>query len=258
MRDLRKYWPNGASTLENLGLSSWSMLFVGYNVQLIYASLMASFSPPTARGINAGAAPQALDILLHQPKFGISLRRATVARQLMHALCVPTPSPFIPPEKQKHVPYAERIQLALQLADLLPNANLVPLARDLTSSALLLSLMCRASNPSLTKQWSEASLGGDNKPEWAQPTQADQEPTTQWKDPIEELLAGLRQSQKTKTIVIPYHRNERVWTLNSLRLSAPLLREWKIKDVRWVEGRAKKIERSLAGPAPTQVPAATE
>lgn len=208
---------------------------------------MASISPYTARGINVGAAPQALDILLHQPKFGISLRRVTVARQLMHALCVPDPLPLMPPEEQKPIPYAERIEQALQLAALLPHANLVPLTRDLTSSALLLSLMCRASDPSLTKQSSEPSLGGD-KPEWAQPTQADQDPSTQWKDPIQELISSLRQSQKSNTLVIPYHRKERVWTLNSLRLAAPLLQEWKMKDIKWIEWRARKIERSLGTP----------
>jgi hypothetical protein len=160
---------------------------------------MASISSYTARGINVGAAPQALDILLHQPKYGISLRRATVARQLMHALCVPASSPIVPPDKQKYITYAERIEQALQLSTLLPHANLVPLTKDLTSSALLLSLMCRASDPSLTKQ---SSLGGD-EPAWVQPTQADQEPTTQWKDPIQELLASLRQSQRSKTLAFP-------------------------------------------------------
>jgi hypothetical protein len=170
----------------------------------------------------------------------------------MHALCVPAPTPFIPPEQQKYIPYAERIEKALQLASLLPHANLVPLDRDLTSSALLLSLMCRASDPSLTKkQLSEASLGGD-KPEWDRPAQGDQEPTTQWKGPIQELLASLRQSQKSRTLTYPSHRNERVWTLNSLRLAVPLLREWKTRDVRWVEWRARKIERSLAPPGPAQ------
>ena len=230
---------------------------MGCNVYLIYVFLMTSISPYTARGINVGAAPQALDILLHQPKFGISLRRATVARQLMHALCVPGPSPLIPPEEQKHIPYAERIEQALQLAALLPHANLVPLIRDLTSSALLLSLMCRASYPSLTKQSSEHQLG-DDKPEWAQPTQADQEPSTQWKDPIQDLLAGLRQSQKSRILVIPYHRKERVWTLNSLRLATPLLREWKMRDVSWIESRARKIEQSLRTPGPAQRSAVVE
>ncbi len=206
----------------------------------------------TARGINVGAAPQALDILLHQPKFGISLRRGTLARQLMHALCVPSPSPPITSEKQKHVPYAERIEQALQLATLLPHANLVPIARDLTSSALLLSLMCRASDPSLTEQPPEPSLGGEtiDEPERAQPTQTNQGPNTQWRDPIQEVLSGLRQSQKSNTLVFPHHRNERVWTLSSLRFVVPLLRKWEMKDVQWLEWKARKIERSLATPAP--------
>ena len=232
---------------------------MSYNIELIYVSLITSISPYIARGINVGAAPQALEILLHQPKFGISLRRATVARQLMHALCIPAPSPFVPLEKQGHIPYAERIKQALQLATLLPHANLTPLTNDITSSALLLSLMCRASDPSLTltKQSSEASLGGD-KPARAQSPQADQEPTTEWKEPIEELLAGLRQSQKSKTLAFPQHRNERVWTLNSLRLAAPLLREWKMKDVKWVEWKAVKLEQSLTTPKPAPRPAVAE
>ena len=209
---------------------------------------MASVSPCIARGINVGAAPQALDILLHQPKYGISLRRGTVARQLMHALCVPPPSPPIPPET---IPYAERIKQALQLASLLPHADLVPITRDLTSSALLLSLMCRASNPSLTKQPPEPSLSGD-KPEGTQPTQTNQEPNTQWKDAIQEILSGLRQSQKSNSLVVPSHRSERVWVLGSLRLAAPLLREWGVKDVKWLEGRVRKLERSLATPGLAQ------
>lgn len=212
---------------------------------------MVPISSYTARGINVGAAPQALDILLHQPKFGISLRRATVARQLMHAICVPPPSPPIPSEKQEHIPYAERIKQALQLATLLSHANLVPITRDLTSSALLLSLMCRASDPSLTKQSPQSSPGDEpsDGPESAQPTQANQEPDTQWKEPIQELLSGLRQSEKSKTIVPPHHRSERVWTLNSLRLVAPLIRKWEMQDVKWLEWKARKIERLLATPA---------
>jgi len=207
--------------------------------------------PSTARGINVGAAPQALDILLHQPKFGISLRRSTIARQLMHALCVPAPSPFTPPEEQRHIPYSERIERALQFATLLPHANLTPLTNDLTSSSLLLSLMCRASGPSVTKLPLDPSVGGD-KPAWAQPTQADQEPTTQWKEPIQELLASLRQSQKLKTLAFPRHRSEKMWTLNSLRIATPVLREWNMREVKWVEGRAMKLERLLATPRPAQ------
>ena len=212
---------------------------------------MVPISPCTARGINVGAAPQALDILLHQPKYGISLRRATLARQLMHALCVPSPSPPIPPEKPKHIPYEERIKQALQLATLLSHANLVPITRDLTSSALLLSLMCRASDPSLTKQSPELSPGGEpsDEPESAQPTQAKQEPDTQWREPVQELLSGLRQSERSKTLVSPLHRNEKVWTLSSLRLVAPLIRKWEMQDVKWLEWKARKIERLLATPA---------
>ena len=212
---------------------------------------MVSISPCTARGINVGAAPQALDILLHQPKFGISLRKGTVARQLMHALCVPSPLPPILPEKQEPISYTERIKQALRLATLLPHANLVPITKDLTSSALLLSLMCRASDPSLTKQSPDPSLDSD-KPEGAQPTQTNQEPNIQWRDPIQELLSGLRQSEKSNSLVVPYHRNERVWTLNGLRLAAPLLREWGMKDVKWLEWRVRKIERSLATPRQAQ------
>ena len=219
---------------------------MGYDVPLRHNFLSTLIAPYTARGVNVSAAPQALDILLHQPKFGISLRRATVARQLMHALCVPDPSPFVPPEEQeqKHIPYAERIERALLLATLLPHATLVPLTNDLTSSTLLLSLMCRASHPSLTKQLSESSQGGE-KPTWAQPTQADQEPTTQWKEPIQELLSSLRQAEKSHALVAPNHLSEKLWTLNSLRLAVPLLREWKMKDVKWVEWKAGKIERLI-------------
>ena len=220
------------------------MSYVGYDPQLIYVSLKPSPSLYTARGINVGAAPQALDILLHQPRFGISLRRATVARQLMRALCVPAQH-FIPTEEQKVTPYAERIEQALQLATLLPHANLVPLTQDLTSSALVLSLMCRASDPALAEQLSESSIARD-KPARARPMQADQEPTVRWKEPIQDLLFGLRQSEESSTLAFPSHRSERVWTLNSLRVAGPLLREWKMKDARWVEGRAMKLERLLA------------
>lgn len=251
MRDSCWYWPNGANTLESLDRNSWSTSFVGYKISLTYVFLMVSASPCTARGINVGAAPQALDILLHQPKFGISLRRVTVARQLMHALCVPPSSPLIPPEKQEPIPYTARIKQALQLATLLPHANLVPITTDLTSSALLLSLMCRASDPSLTKQPPEPSLSGD-KPEGAQPTESNQEPNTQWRDPIQELLSGLRQSEKSNSLVVPYHWSERVWTLNSLRHAAPLLREMGMKDLKWLEWRVRKIERSLATPGLAQ------
>ena len=225
---------------------------MGYNVQLTYFLLMVPISPCTARGINVGAAPQALDILLHQPKFGISLRRATAARQRMHALCVPSPTPPIPPEKQEHFPYEERIKLALQLGTLLSHADLAPITRDLTSSALLLSLMCRAS---LTKQSPEPSPGGEpsNEPESVQPTQANQEPDTQWREPIQEVLSGLRQSERSKTLVFPQHRNERVWALSSLRLVAPVIRKWEMKDVKWLEWKARRLERSLATPAQRQV-----
>lgn len=198
--------------------------------------------PYTARGINVGAASQALDVLLHQPKFGISLRRTTTARQLMHALCVPDRSPFTQPEEQRHISYTERIEQALQFASLLPHANLIPLTNDLTSSSLLLSLMCRASGPSLTQQTLEPPFSSDQAAR-AQPKQADQAPTTQWKEPIQDLLSSLRQSQKLKTLALPHHRSERIWTLNSLRFATPLLREWKMREVKWVEGRAMKLEQ---------------
>jgi hypothetical protein len=87
---------------------------------------------------------------------------------------------------------------------------------------------------------------GSDKPASDQLTQADEEPTTQWKSPIQELLSSLRQSQKSNTLAIPHHRSERVWTLHSLRAIIPLLQEWKEKDVKWVEGKAMKIERLLA------------
>ena len=204
-----------------------------------------------ARGISVGAAPQALDILLHQPKFGISLRRTTTARQLMHALCVADPSPFTPPEEQRHIPYSERIEQALQFAALLPHANLIPLTNDLTSSSLVLFLMCRASGPTLTGQTLEPLLSGGEVAR-AQPPQTDQAPTTQWQEPIQELLSSLKQSQKLKMLAFPHHRSERVWTLNSLRFATPLLREWNMKDVRWVEGRAMTLERLLAPRRPAQ------
>jgi len=219
--------------------------------------LRLSHVPCAARGINVGAAPQALDILLHQPKFGISLRRAMVARQLMHAICDPAPSPLIPPEEQRHIPYVERIEQALQLATLLPHAYLVPLTRDLTSSALILSLMCQASYPPLIKQSSESSSGTD-KPAWAQPPQTDQESTNQWKAPIQELLSSLRLSQESNAIAFPHHRRERMWTLNSLRLAVPLLREWNMKDLKWVEGKVMKLERSQAAPRKSLEPAVAE
>jgi len=119
---LTKMLANGVSTLERLSLNSSSKVTIfrlshDFDCALYNSRYQSRYSY------------LAFDILLHRLKFGISLRSATVVRQLMHALRIPIPSLILPLEEKKHIPYVERIEQALQFATLLPHPTLVPLTK---------------------------------------------------------------------------------------------------------------------------------
>jgi len=185
-----------------------------FDLSLIYIFLMTSIVPYPIRGINLGAAIHALDILLYQLQFGIRLRTATVTRQPMHTQCIHAPSLLILPEEKKHIPYAERIEQALQFA------TLVPLTKNLTSSAPVLSLMCRASDPSLTEEASE-SLSGNNQHGHSlhKPTESQ---LLNGRNPSRSFVRASGNRTSRRSLPFPQHQREIVWTLNSLRHTTPL------------------------------------